>query len=276
MNRQDVWKNGVLVSRGIEWAGVWGRPGYTANPVRGCKHGCRWTMPDGSVAICYAEAAAERMRYTSAHWKDGFGALSFDETELAAIRRLEEPSGIFIGSMADLLASDVPTDWIDRVVETMAACPQHVFFVLTKKAPALPAFRWPPNAWIGVSVPPSHMFGKALSPSQQAAMLMAAFRALEKVDVPVRWLSAEPLAWDIAEYLEDAPISWVVIGAASNGRTVYQPEPIWVRHALRVLDQRRISVFYKGNLRDNPAANPWREEFPPETAARPATQLSLW
>lgn len=43
MNKQKTAKG-----RGIEWTD------YTWNPVRGCQHGCRWTMPDGTIAKCYS------------------------------------------------------------------------------------------------------------------------------------------------------------------------------------------------------------------------------
>ena len=39
--------------RGIEWCDE------TRNATGGCPHGCRWEMPDGAVAICYAEQLAE-------------------------------------------------------------------------------------------------------------------------------------------------------------------------------------------------------------------------
>ena len=52
MNRQAKYKNGKLVGRGIEWTD------YTSNIIAGCKHDCRWEMPDGKIAICYAETTA--------------------------------------------------------------------------------------------------------------------------------------------------------------------------------------------------------------------------
>lgn len=49
---------------GIEWVKTFDpdgteRQGVTANPVGGCLHGCRWKMPDGTIAVCYAETTAE-------------------------------------------------------------------------------------------------------------------------------------------------------------------------------------------------------------------------
>ena len=54
MNAQEKTRDGKVVGRGIQWTD------YTFNPVAGCFHRCRWTMPDGSVAICYAEEIAKK------------------------------------------------------------------------------------------------------------------------------------------------------------------------------------------------------------------------
>ena len=40
----------------IEWTD------FTWNPVGGCRHACRWKMPDGTIARCYAESFVEQNR----------------------------------------------------------------------------------------------------------------------------------------------------------------------------------------------------------------------
>ena len=54
MNKQEKIKNGKLIGRGIQWTD------FTWNVNAGCFHRCRWAMPDGSVAICYAEEIANK------------------------------------------------------------------------------------------------------------------------------------------------------------------------------------------------------------------------
>jgi len=79
----------------------------------------------------------------------------------------------------------------------------------------------------------------------------------------VRGMSFEPLSWDVSEIVADnEPLSWAIIGAASNGRKLYQPAPDHVYQLLDVLDDQNVPVFFKGNLWNNPAAHPWREWFP--------------
>jgi protein gp37 len=80
----------------------------------------------------------------------------------------------------------------------------------------------------------------------------------DQVSVPVRWMSIEPLSFDIAALIENSPLEWAVIGAATNGKKTYQPEAEWVENVLHVLDAQDTAVFFKGNLK----WSPWREAFP--------------
>lgn len=269
MNRQDKWKDGKLVSRGIEWTAYrWPNgtalPGFTANPVRGCKHQCQWEMPDGNIATCYAKVGRERI--------DGPGSferITYHPEVLADIRKRKKPAGIFIDSMSDLFGLDVQRDWIDAVIQCIRDCPQHVFFSLTKNPSR---FRtdfngdkpWPENWLVGISYPPTFMFGKKLTIEQQNAWFKKALDFLK--DSPARryWVSAEPLSLDLSRWLQVSEwLDWVVIGAASNGSTTCQPDPEIFRRTLHALEG--TPVFFKGNIDRQLAdevAGGWREEFP--------------
>lgn len=264
---------------GIEWTRVWGRPGYTANPVRGCLHGCRWRMPDGKIAVCYAETIAGRLAKDA--YPNGFDSLSFHADELASIRRLKRPAGIFIDSMSDLFGSKVPDEWIERTFEVMQDCQQHIFFSLTKNPGRLREWdSFPQNLWLGVSVPPTFMFDHELSIIQQHIWLVKALQFLADAPAAIRWVSIEPLTFDCSDILAifREKLDWAVIGAASNGPKIHQPAQAVLA---RVLDALRPKpVFFKGNLRDSVGINSavgshWRQEFPPEqiTPRLPETPL---
>jgi protein gp37 len=240
-------------SRGIEWCD------YTWNPVRGCKHGCRWIMPDGTVAECYAETIAERVAQKA--YEHGFEHHYWNPHVLNEPLKLKTHARIFLDSMSDLMGHWVPTQEVDQVLDICRTAHWHTFQLLTKNAPRLKEFMFPPNVWVGVSAPPSIMFGRKLSFAQQKRMVQRQFDILDNVDVPVRWMSIEPLSFDIAPLLEGRNLQWAVIGAATNGRQTYQPEPEWVQNVLDVLDAQDTQVFFKGNLE----WNPWREGFPVDT-----------
>lgn len=260
MNAQAKFdKAGKLLSRGIEWTHILGEgTGYTANPVRGCRHGCRWKMPDGVIVDCYAETQRDRL-----DGKGAFKSVTFHPEVLADIVRHKTPAGIFIDSMSDLMGNSVEDDWICKVIETMEACPQHRFFVLTKNPGRLTHFVWPDNVLVGLSAPPTFMYGKELSLSQQTAWFFNGMRWLRECRAKTKWVSLEPLCAQIAACLADADtfLDWAVIGAGSDGRRYYQPNENLFANALGAL---KCPVFYKGNLSRELAARHggWREEFP--------------
>jgi len=236
--------------RGIEWTD------YTWNVVGGCQHGCRWVMPDGTVAECYAETVAERVAQNS--YPLGFEHHYWRPEALNEPLKLAKPSRIFLDSMSDLMGHWIPDEQVEQVLNTCREASQHQFQLLTKNAPRLLHFDFPSNVWIGVSAPPSIMFGKPLSMNQQQRMVERQLEVLHQIDVPVRWMSIEPLSFNIAPLLKGGNLQWAVIGAATNGAKAYQPRREWVENVLDVLDAENTKVFFKGNL----IWNPWREEFP--------------
>ncbi|HRF94541.1 MAG TPA: DUF5131 family protein [Aggregatilineales bacterium] len=237
-------------SRGIEWTD------YTWNPVRGCLHGCRWHMPDGTIAVCYAETIAERVAQKA--YPHGFEHHYWNPHVLDEPLKLKQPAKIFLDSMSDLMGSWVPKEEIEAVLDICRQAHWHDFQLLTKNAPRLQEFDFPENVWVGVSAPPSEMFGKPLNFDQQKRMVTRQMDILSKVSAKTRWMSIEPLSFDIAPLLVDSPLEWVVIGAATNGVKTYQPHPDWIANVLQVMDTQNTPVFFKGNL----VWDTWREEFP--------------
>lgn len=244
------------VKRGIEWTD------YTWNPVGGCKHGCRWVMPDGTVAECYAETVAGRVAQST--YPKGFDHIYWRPELLDKPLKVLKPARIFLDSMSDLMGVGVEDDQIEQVLDVCRSASWHTFQLLTKNAPRLLKFTIPDNVWVGVSAPPSIMFGRHLSLEQQSRMLKRSLEVLRNINVPVRWMSIEPLSFDIAPLLEESDLQWAVIGAATSGSKTYQPKAEWVEHVLDVLDRQETRVFFKGNL----VWNSWREEFPESVPAQ--------
>jgi protein gp37 len=249
----------------IEWTRVYGRRGYTWNVTGGCHHGCAWEMPDGTVAECYAKTVAEKFQRPG-FFEQGFEHHYFNPERLEEPKRLKEGAGIFADSMADLFGLWVPDDHVYAVLDVMRETPQHIYFTLTKNAPRLNKFAdaYPPNLWLGVSMPPTFMWDKRLRADQQLRMFERSLQVLEGIRNDglnnVLWLSLEPLSFDVSKSLDifGACIDWLVIGAASNGPRYYQPDPAHVQGAHDAAELWEIPVFHKGNLK-------WpdvRREFP--------------
>lgn len=213
----------------IEWKHTW-------NPVRGCK------MVSPGCANCCAMRMAGRFsgkgqpyhglvqlgsKGKGFRWTGDFRKVP--ELLDAPLRR-KKPTTFFVSSMSDLFGEGVSDEYIAAVFGVMAACPQHTFQVLTKRADRMGEFfkwlgrgegeehlwcwtystdlltietmgvgyplrrewQWPlPNVWLGVSVE-SQEYADERIPH------------LLRTPAAVRFLSMEPLLGpvDLSRYLE--------------------------------------------------------------------------
>lgn len=111
-------------STGIEWCD------FTWNPVTGC--------PGPKLSAGCAHCYAERMANTRLRGRCGYDPtepfmVTYHEDKLEEPLKMAKPKRIFVCSMGDLFHDDVDPDYIDEVFAVMAMCPQHEFFVLTKR-----------------------------------------------------------------------------------------------------------------------------------------------
>jgi len=103
------------------------------NPLIGCSHaspGC---------ANCYAEKLAGtrlrhlppyRMATTNGKWN---GNIVQQDNKLGDPTHWRKPRRIFVNDMGDTFHPHVPFEYIAAMYGVMAACPQHVFILLTKR-----------------------------------------------------------------------------------------------------------------------------------------------
>lgn len=205
----------------IEWTEV------TWNPVTGCakiSEGCRH---------CYAERLATRLAAMgNRRYANGFEVtLHHDLVDFP--RRLRRPRLIFVNSMSDLFHKDVPEEFIARVFETMAACPQHTFQILTKRSRRLADLAarlpWPANVWMGVSVEDQRVVGR--------------IDDLREAPARVRFLSCEPLLGPLDD-LNLEGISWVIVGGESGpgARSMSQD---WATSILQQCRRANVPFFFK-------------------------------
>lgn len=112
----------------IEWTDA------TWNPVVGCEkiaQGCKH---------CYAKTLHDKRHkaYQAGAKLPAQYAKPFEEVQLMPERlsqplKWRKPKRIFVNSVSDLFHESVPFEFIAAVFGVMAACPQHVFQVLTKR-----------------------------------------------------------------------------------------------------------------------------------------------
>lgn len=174
---------------GIEWTEA------TWNPTVGC------TKVSPGCDRCYAEKITKRFPKT---FPNGFD-LTLRPELLDLPKRWRRPRVVFVNSMSDLFHADVPEAFIQQVFAVMAACPQHTFQVLTKRAERLarlaPRLPCPKNVWIGVSVESPEFTWRV--------------NYLRKVDAAVRFVSAEPLLASLRG-IDLTGIHWLIAGGESQ------------------------------------------------------------
>ena len=200
----------------------------TWNPVTGC------TKQSAGCAHCYAETMARRLHAMGLKkYSNGFEPTLHPES-------LDEPlawkkgSSIFVCSMSDLFHPDVPFEFIDKVMATIEATPQHRYQLLTKRAERMAEYfstrEVPVNAWLGVTVE-----------CRQVLSRIDALRSIE--DATVRFLSCEPLLEDLGDF-DLTGIQWMIVGGESgpNARPMHEQ---WVLNLRQLAKRHRVSFFFK-------------------------------
>lgn len=139
----------------IEWVQRPGTEAKVFNPSRGCSRvseGCRH---------CWAERMAHRFNgpgqpyeglTTIRGGRPGWtGEVRFVPEMLAEPLRWRKPCTVFVNSMSDLFSEKLSDEQIAAVFGVMAACPQHTFQVLTKRAKRMREwFEWATTRYVPV------------------------------------------------------------------------------------------------------------------------------
>jgi hypothetical protein len=98
-------------------------------------------------------------------------------------------------------------------------------------------------------------------------MFHRTLQSLADAKATVKWISFEPLSWNVAPIIAEFPdvLQWSVIGAASHGSTYYAPDVTDFLMLQWELQEQGVPIFYKGNMRILlQAKDNWLEQFPPE------------
>lgn len=264
----------------------------TWNPVTGCLHGCEY---------CYARAIANRFGWHAnepdinervlyeIHVFDGKKqpypfdfAPTFHQYRLGEPAAWTKPRTIFVCSMADLFGDWVPDEWIKQLFEACEAALQHRFLFLTKnpgrychleRAGIMPKGD---NFWFGATFDhsnwpghdgPHEIPGRPTTFALHGKMVHDAgdfyYPAYPEKN---RFVSFEPLLYDIGAHIGSTGAQWHIIGAETGnrkGKVATQRE--WVEHIVEYSDKNHIPVFMKESLRGL-MGDDFRQEFPWEVA----------
>lgn len=218
----------------IEWTDV------TWNPVAGC------TIASSGCTNCYAMRMAARLqamghqKYEGTTRKSGdryvwTGRVNLDESSLTAPLEWRKPKRIFVNSMSDLFHPDVPDDFIRRVWETMIACPQHHFQILTKRPDRMAGLfgsgliEAESHIWVGTSVEDIEVADRV--------------RHLASINGATLFISFEPLIGEIKN-IDLKGIHWAIVGGESGPRARPMKEA-WVERLLEICRRDDVAFFFK-------------------------------
>lgn len=209
----------------IEWTNS------TWNPVTGC------TKLSAGCDHCYAERFSERFRGVPDHpFSTGFD-LTLRPQRLEQPKSWRRPRLIFVNSMSDLFHKNIPSEYIERIFETMESADWHVYQVLTKRSSLMRTFvnaRYrnrsvPPHIWLGVSV--------------EDSSTMSRLRHLKDANASVRFVSFEPLLGPVGA-VDLTGIDWVIAGGESGPGA--RPVRIdWLREIRDACRSQEVAFFFK-------------------------------
>jgi protein gp37 len=214
----------------IEWAD------WSWNPVTGCLHACPY---------CYARDIAfdiypQEVGFAPTIWPERLSA-PVNQTLPKGADQNVALKNIFTCSMADLFGRWVPSEWIERVLQTAAENAQWNFLFLTKFPKRMSEFDIPANAWMGTTV-------------DLQARVANAEKAFENVKSAIKWLSIEPMLEPLKFKRLDL-FDWIVIGGASPSKAIdgTPATPAWTVPIDWIADLHRqardagCKIYYKTN-----------------------------
>ena len=227
---------------GIEWTD------FTGNPWVGCTRILANSGGRSGCDICYAATfAGNRLGLP---WGPGTPRHLFTSFQ-ARMRRLDRlalqtgmPFSVFSLSLGDWLDPEVDPQWRADLMDTVEACPNLTWLLLTHRphlAPKL-ALRWlgnlPANVWPGVTVDhPAHGY--------RWLQLANAWGHTGRA-----WVSAEPLAASLASIdLSDAAVT-IYGGASGTSDPTWEFRPEWVAEAVDRYGESRVFFKQFGDFRD--------------------------
>ena len=208
------------------------------NPLTGCAK-----VGPGCVN-CYAERMAKRLKamgrpeYLDAVDDRGrwTGKITLIPERLNDPLKWRKPAYVFVNSMSDLFHDEVPSSFINRMVEIMQKANRHVYQILTKRYSR-------PGVVLNQQDASDHiLIGFSVSNQDDADKAWESVRAVSMMGWRT-WVSYEPalgkVDWSGWEFIDQ-----LVCGGESGPRARMM-HPDWVRSARDQCQANNIPFFFK-------------------------------
>lgn len=201
---------------------------HTWSPIKGkCSHDCSY---------CYMKKWGPQK------------PLRLDEKDLET--NLGSGNFIFVGHTIDLFATDVPAEWIQRVLDRMIVHPTNKYLLQSKNPKRFLDFisQYPYKVLFGTTIETNRDIVESKAPPvSQRAMALAelSHKGYETM------VTIEPIfdfdLDDLVDLIVLANPEWVNIGADSKGHKLPEPSKDKVKSLVQALEE-KTQVKLKGNL----------------------------
>jgi len=218
--------------------------GYTWNPLAGaCPHDCEY---------CYVKDLARRFpnlrkKYT--------GPIRIDEKALN--QKLPKNKTIFVCSMNDLFASEIPDEMIDVILRKASEYNDNLFLFQTKNPRRLIDWigRFPRRCVFATTIESNRSLIKTKAPppwKRYADFKEFKNAMMEESKAYVYEITIEPILDfddELVEWLFDIAPNFVSIGADSKGHNLPEPSEKKIVNLVDTLCNAGFSVHLKKNLK---------------------------
>ena len=249
----------------------------TWNPVTGCWGPGGTQEKPNRCFYCYAHRMAKRLRGRFEYPEDDPFRPTLHPSRLIEPLKWKKPKKVFLCSMGDLLGDDVPAEFIDEILEVIAACPQHTFILLTKRPEnietkfyevteanpcrELGGGDYLPNLWLGVT-------------GENQQVCNERIPILLQIPAAVRFVSVEPMLGPInfnkiinehrdslsvlngygravaGDHGPIVGIDWIIVGSQTGaGARYHAPKKEWIEEIVVQATNSDIPIFMKNNLK---------------------------
>lgn len=157
-----------------------------------------------------------------------------DLEEVEAPKKRKKPTKIFVCSTYELFNPDKnDPKALDMIFDTIKACPQHTFQILTKYPENIKR-PMPDNVWLGVTVDTYESIDRTYE--------------LARAKAKVKFVSFEPLLGRMPKEEIDhiSLFDWIIIGRLTGYGKEYDPDKWWIKEIIEATNGK--PVFLKDNL----------------------------
>ena len=163
---------------------------------------------------------------------------TFHRYRLGEPAKVKKPQTIFVGSMTDLFADDIPDKWIMAVFEACAAAPQHRYLFLTKR----------PHRYLSL-----HLKGRLLNELNiwyGTTITESGILPFNALDYSNIYISVEPLLGEMSDRFPFTNVGWVIVGSMTGPRaSKHKPKREWIENIAEQCRAANVPLFMKNSLR---------------------------